>query len=107
MLFRSYSLARANEYTQATAPWQLAKDPLRRGELEQCLASLIRRLARQAVLLAPFMPEKSQALWVQLGGAGAVASQRFDGVPALDAAGWTVHKGEGLFPRPVSDAKSS
>lgn len=99
--------ARANEYTQATAPWQLAKDPLRRGELEQCLASLIRRLARQAVLLAPFMPEKSQALWVQLGGAGAVASQRFDGVPALDAAGWTVHKGEGLFPRPVSDAKSS
>ena len=93
--------ARANEYTQAMAPWQLAKDPARRADLEQCLASLIRRLARQAVLLAPFMPNKAQALWEQLGGTGAVAAQRFDALSALEPAGWTVHKGDGLFPRPA------
>ncbi|MBL0169159.1 MAG: methionine--tRNA ligase [Gemmatimonadaceae bacterium] len=94
--------ARANEFTQAMAPWQLAKDPSRRAELEQVLASLIRRLARQAVLLSPFMPGKSQALWEQLGAAGHVHTQRFGDLARLDASGWTVHKGEGLFPRPVA-----
>ena len=96
--------ARANEYTQASAPWQMAKDPDRRLELEQCLASLIRRLARQAVLLSPFMPNKAQALWQQLGGSGRVDAQRFTTLAALDAASWTVHKGEGLFPRPIAAA---
>ncbi len=99
--------ARANEYTQATAPWQLAKDPARRGELETCMSSLVRRLARQAVLLAPFMPEKAQALWVTLGGTGSVHSQRFADVATLDATGWTVAKGEGLFPRPQPPAASA
>ena len=96
--------ARANEYTQGSAPWQMAKDPDRRLELEQCLASLIRRLARQAVLLSPFMPNKAQALWEQLGGSGRVDAQRFTTLAALDAASWTVHKGEGLFPRPIAAA---
>ncbi len=96
--------ARANEYTQATAPWQLAKDPAQREALEQCMASLIRRLAKQAVLLAPFMPQKSQALWEQLGGNDRVDAQRFADVASLDAAGWTVHKRDGLFPRPVTAA---
>ena len=93
--------ARANEYTQASAPWTLAKDPAQRAALEQCLSSLLRRLAKQAVLLAPFMPRKAQAMWEQIGGPGAVAAQRFSGVHALDAAGWHVKKGDALFPRPV------
>ncbi len=96
--------ARTNEYTQATAPWLIAKDPARRDELEVCLASLIRRLARQAVLLSPFMPNKAQALWEQLGGSGDVAHQRLDAVPAIEPAGWRVTKGEGLFPRPERPA---
>ncbi len=94
--------ARANEYTAAMAPWQLAKDPTRRADLDQCLASLIRRLARQAVLLAPFMPEKAQALWQQVGGTGRVDAQRFDALESLNASGWVVSKGDALFPRPVS-----
>jgi len=96
--------ARANEYTQATAPWQLAKDPTRQAELEQCLASLIRRLARQAVLLSPFMPQKAEALWTQLGAPGRAAQQRVQALDALDPAGWRVAKGEGLFPRPQPPA---
>lgn len=99
--------ARANEYTQATAPWQLAKDALRRPELEQVLASLIRRLARQAVLLAPFIPGKAQALWEQLGGDGQVSAQRFDTLAALSASGWVVTKGDGLFPRPAPASAST
>ena len=96
--------ARANEYTQATAPWQLAKDPARRVELDQCLASLIRRLARQAVLLSPFMPDKAEALWTQLGAPASVHAQRYDALEQLDAVGWHVAKGDGLFPRPQPPA---
>jgi methionyl-tRNA synthetase len=93
--------ARANEYTAATAPWKVSKDPALSGELDVILASLIRRLARQAVLLAPFMPVKTEELWRQLGGPGSVHEQRFDQVESIDVAGWKVAKGEGLFPRPV------
>jgi methionyl-tRNA synthetase len=59
----------------------------------------MRQLARQAVLVAPFMPTKAQELWSQLGAPGTVAEQRFDGLAALDATGWRVAKGESLFPK--------
>ena len=94
--------ARANEYTQASAPWTVSKDPARAAELDVILASLIRRLARQAVLLAPFMPAKSEELWKQVGGSGSVHDQRFDSLESLNVSGWRVAKGEGLFPRPAS-----
>ncbi|MBY0489891.1 MAG: methionine--tRNA ligase [Gemmatimonadaceae bacterium] len=94
---------RANEFTAATAPWAVAKDPARRDELATILASLIRRIARQTVLLAPFMPTKVEAVWQQLGAPGSAGGHRFDALPALDPTGWKVTKGEGLFPRPVAE----
>jgi methionyl-tRNA synthetase len=93
--------ARANEYTQASAPWTVAKDVTRSAELDVILASLIRRLARQAVLLAPFMPTKADELWKQLGGTGSVHAQRYHALENISVTGWRVAKGEGLFPRPV------
>ena len=95
-------VARANEYTQAMAPWQIAKDATRSDELDIVLASLIRRLARIVVQLAPFMPSKSRDLWHTLGAPGDVHAVRFADVAALDAAGWRVTKGEPLFPRPAA-----
>jgi len=92
--------ARANEYTAATAPWAVAKDPARRAELEIILASLIRRIARQTVLLAPFMPTKTEGAWAQLGAPGSAAGVHFDTLAGLAPGGWRVSKGEGLFPRP-------
>ena len=93
------SVVRGNEYVDRQAPWKLAKDPALRGDLETTLASLMRQLARQAVLVAPFMPNKAQELWTQLGAPGVVADQRFDGLAELDATGWRVRKGESLFPK--------
>jgi methionyl-tRNA synthetase len=94
-------VARGNEYVQASQPWTLARSPddESRRRLDVVLGSLIRQLARQAVLFAPFMPEKAQALWDQLGAPGKVADQRFSSLETLDATGWTVRKGDGLFPR--------
>jgi methionyl-tRNA synthetase len=92
-------VTRANEYAQARQPWALAKKPEARGELEQSLASLARRLARQAILASPFMPEKAQQLWKSLGAPGDVSDQRLEGLLRLDPAGWKVVRGQPLFPR--------
>jgi methionyl-tRNA synthetase len=94
-------VTRGNEYVQSSQPWALAKgtDDESRRRLDSVLALLVRQLARQAVLLAPFMPAKAQALWEQLGAPGKVADQRFAGLEELDATGWKVRKGEPLFPR--------
>ena len=93
------TVARGNEYVDRQAPWKLAKDPTRRGELEAVLATLVRQLARQAVLVAPFMPGKAAELWAQLGGPGEVSAQRLDAVGRIEPAGWRVHKGASLFPK--------
>ncbi|HEY2064734.1 MAG TPA: methionine--tRNA ligase [Gemmatimonadaceae bacterium] len=97
-------VARGNEFVQSSQPWALAKagDAESRRRLESVLSSLVRQLARQAVLLAPFMPAKAQELWVQLGGPGVVSEQRFSALATLDAAGWTVRKGPSLFPKQTS-----
>ena len=92
-------VGRANEFVQASQPWVLARDPSKRAELDGALASLLRTLARQSVLLAPFIPSKAQELWERLGGTGPVASQRFAGLAAIDPAGWSVRPAPPLFPR--------
>jgi methionyl-tRNA synthetase len=91
-------VARANEYVQRESPWLLAKDSNRRRDLERILASLIRRVSRQALALAPFIPAKSQQLWAQLGGPGEVQAYLIDRLAELDPAGWRVKRGEALFP---------
>jgi methionyl-tRNA synthetase len=93
-----------NEFVQRTQPWALAKDPARRDELAQVLASAIRSLAGQAIVLAPIMPGKSQELWRSLGAPGNVHDQRWDGRMAQDVAGWHVDKGPSLFPKPLPPA---
>ncbi len=99
-------VGRGNEYVQTMQPWTLAKgdDADSRRGLDHVLSSLVRQLGRQAVLFAPFMPGKAQAVWEQLGGPGTVHEQRFDLLASLDAVGWTVKKGASLFPK---DARPS
>ena len=94
-------VARGNEYVDRQAPWKQAKDPALAQALDETLASLIRQLARFAVLLFPFMPTKSAAIWRQIGGPGDPGSQRFTSLMELDPTGWTVTKGEPLFPKEV------
>lgn len=94
-------VTRGNEYVQTMQPWSIAKrdDDDGRRALDHVLSSLVRQLARQAVVLAPFMPEKAQEAWVQIGGPGRVSEQRFGDLASLDAAGWSVKKGASLFPK--------
>jgi len=98
------SVARGNEYVQSSQPWALAKDPAKRDALDGVLAAVIRQLARNAVLLAPFMPGKTQELWEQLGGPGRIADARF--AAPIEVGGWRVKKGPPLFPKPAATASS-
>jgi methionyl-tRNA synthetase len=98
------TIMRANEFVDRNAPWKLAKDDAKARELDEVLASLARQLIRQAVHLAPFMPERSEELWRQLGGRGSVHAQRFDSVDGIDPTGWQVHKGEPLFPKALRNS---
>ncbi len=93
------SVTRANEYIQTTQPWTLAKSPDTREALETTLGTLARSLARQCVMLFPFVPGKAAELWSQLGGTGRLSDQRFDSLGNLDANGWRVTKGAPLFPK--------
>ncbi len=97
-------VARSNEFVQSSAPWTVAKDPSNSRHLDDILATLSRQIARQCVLFAPFMPDKAQAAWTQLGGPGAVAKQRIDRLGELNTAGWQVTKGDPLFPKPIAKA---
>ncbi len=91
------TIARANEYVDRQAPWKLAKDSGQRDALDETLASLMRQLVRQAVAVAPFIPERAEELWRQLGAPGSVRDQRFD--TTLSPTGWRVNKGAPLFPK--------
>ena len=93
------TLAAANEYITRTAPWALAHDGSRRGELGGVLWTLARLLARQAILLAPIIPGKAEGIWSALGGPASVHDRRLSDVDRLDAGGWRVAFRGHLFPR--------
>jgi methionyl-tRNA synthetase len=94
-------VSRGNEYVDRQAPWKQAKDPAQSAALDETLASLVRQLARFAVLLYPYMPERSAQVWRRVVGPGELGAQRVAGLMALDVSGWKVTKGEPLFPKTV------
>jgi methionyl-tRNA synthetase len=58
---------RLNRYVEERAPWQLAKDEARAGELDTTLRSLAEGLRCVTVLLHPYMPETAGKLLAALG----------------------------------------
>jgi methionyl-tRNA synthetase len=58
---------RANRFVEERAPWQLAKDPKRTGELHRVLASLAEAVRVLSVLLSPYIPNGAGTLLDTLG----------------------------------------
>jgi methionyl-tRNA synthetase len=58
---------RLNRYVEERAPWLLAKDEQRAGELDQVLSSLLAGLRVVSVLLHPYLPESTDTLLGVLG----------------------------------------
>ncbi len=58
---------RLNRYVEERAPWQLAKDEAKAGELDVTLRSLAEGLRVVTVLLVPYIPESAAKLLAALG----------------------------------------
>jgi methionyl-tRNA synthetase len=69
-------IRQANKFIEEKTPWVLAKDPARRGELEQVLGTLLEVIRVTAVLLVPIVPSKAQAIWENLRLKGRAADVR-------------------------------
>jgi methionyl-tRNA synthetase len=58
---------RLNRYVEEQAPWQLAKDPERAGDLDRVLSTLAEGLRVVSVLLHPYLPDSTGRLLAALG----------------------------------------
>jgi methionyl-tRNA synthetase len=91
--------ARANRYVEETAPWNLVKQG-KAAELDVVLATLVRAVARLAVLAGPFMPAKAEAVWTALGAPVPLGRVGLADLATLGVGGQQVTKPPPLFPKP-------
>jgi len=91
----------ANRRVEERAPWNLAKDPARKGELAGVLYDLACMCAGAAVLVEPYMPSTASAMWAGLALPGGVTDVRLreDTVIPTVPRGVKIEKGVALFPR--------
>ena len=95
----------ANHYVEDSAPWAIAKDPERGGELAVVIYNLLESIRIVAALLAPFTPRVSNEVWRRLGLSGLDAVDDIAAVAQWGALpdGSPIEKGDALFPRIVED----
>ena len=91
---------RLNRYVEEQAPWQLAKDPERAGELDRVLATLVEGLRALAVLLWPYLPASAERLLGALGAPDLSLAGAELGAGAIER----VHKIDSLFPKDLGAA---
>ncbi|HEY7727683.1 MAG TPA: class I tRNA ligase family protein, partial [Candidatus Eisenbacteria bacterium] len=95
-------IRRANRLVEERAPWNLAKDPSRAGQLDALLATLARVLGHAALLLYPVMPAKAKVVWDTLRLSPGIDAARLPAEGALLApppAGLPLGPSTPLFPR--------
>jgi methionyl-tRNA synthetase len=97
-LERIWEVVRAlNRHVEATAPWQLAKDDSRAGELDAVLYDLVDGLRAVAIALAAYLPGTAGRILDALGQPVVVA---WDGVAyGRTRAALGIEPAEPLFPR--------
>ena len=85
----------ANRFIEEKAPWALAKDGSKRGELEAVFRELLAVLRTAGSVLYPFMPEKMGSMLGQLGAGG----PSLDALPPSGSGASGLSAPEPLFPR--------
>jgi methionyl-tRNA synthetase len=95
-------VAVVNRYVDASAPWELKKDPAKQARLNAVLYTLAESLRGLGIVLAPFLPDAAARIRAALGQTGepALAEAVWGRLPA----GARVQKIAALFPR-VEDKK--
>jgi methionyl-tRNA synthetase len=95
-------VAVVNRYVDASAPWELHKDPAKKPRLDAVLYTLAESLRCLGIVLAPFLPDAAAKIRAGVGQTEAPALA--DAVWGRLAAGARVSKIAALFPR-VEDRK--
>jgi methionyl-tRNA synthetase len=88
---------RLNRHVERNAPWELAKDPARSGDLDRVLFELADGLRAAAVALAPVVPETSARILAALRQPADVAWENV--APGLAAEADGIEPAPPLFPR--------
>ena len=99
LIFRSVDAT--NRYLELREPWKAAKDPARADELRTTLYTCCEALRITALLLSPFLPEKSADILTRLGLGNELDSARLPEQVSWGRtrAGTATTKGSPLFPR--------
>jgi len=95
-------VAVVNRYVDASAPWELKKDPAKQARLNAVLYTLAESLRCLGIVLAPFLPDAAAKIRAALGHTGEPALA--DAVWGRLQAGARIGKISALFPR-VEDKK--
>jgi len=95
-------IQRANRFIEERRPWDLAKDPAKRGELEDMFRELLAVLVVSGVVLHPFMPGKTAEMLRQLH----VDTITLEGLPGKSSGASGLEPPAPLFPRIKVDAKT-
>ena len=92
-------ISRTNKYIDETAPRVLAKDEANRARLAAVMYNLCEAIRIISILVSPFLPHTAPKIQAQLGAPAAVLSWEQAGEWGLLPAGFSVQKGEIIFPR--------
>ncbi len=96
----SWELVRAmNRLIDEQKPWELNKDPSRRGELESFFAAILASIKSLLLLLAPVLPGACDKIWAQLGLEGKASEGRLDQASAPLDQELTIKKPQIVFPK--------
>jgi methionyl-tRNA synthetase len=93
-------IQRANRFIEEKRPWDLAKDPAKRPELEDMCRELVAVLRASGIVLTPFMPGKMAEMLSQLGAGALTMSDLPERAAGADALAQPVP----LFPRIKADS---
>lgn len=93
------SIARVDKFISDAKPWDLAKEPENRRALDCVLHTSTAALRHLTALLAPVLPEATQAIWEQLGEQGEVATIAPGSLDWGAAPGQRIGEIKGVFPR--------
>jgi len=89
----------ADLYITRSAPWGLAKARADQ-ELDTVLAALHRVLTRLAVLVSPYLPDRSAKIWTALGYSTPIDREAWALLQNASGTGLTVARPDILFPKP-------
>lgn len=92
---------KANQFVEIQSPWDLAKHPDRRSDLEATIYALLETMRCIVVLLFPVIPGKAREMWRQLGLGDELEAMRLDELKVWKGfpPGSRVRPGGAVFPR--------